>query len=150
MPARVRMVRPMKGFLVRWMITTLAVALAVEVTPMQAEGWWALVATALLLGVVNACVRPVLVLLSLPVIVLSLGFFLLVLNALMLWLAGALVPGFEVGGFWSAFFGSIIISLSGAFLQKVFVEPVAAPEPAPPSQPGPDLPMKQARGRTLE
>lgn len=148
MAGRMRMVRPVKSFLVRWMITTLSVALAVELTPMRADGFGALLAAALLLGVVNACVRPVLVVLSLPAIVLSLGLFLPVLNALMLWMAGALVPGFEVGGFWSAFFGSIVISIASGFLQKWFVEPPAL-SPASPGHPGPHAPMKQAKGRTL-
>ena len=56
-------------------------------------------------------VRPILLLLSVPFIVVTLGLFILVLNAFLLWLAGGLVPGFIVGGFWNAFFGAIIVSI---------------------------------------
>jgi putative membrane protein len=101
----------MKAFLLRWLCTTIAVALAAKLTGMQVDGWGALVATALLLGIMNAFVRPVLLVLSLPFILVTLGFFILILNALMLWLAASLVPGFHVDGFWQAFFGSIIISI---------------------------------------
>ena len=101
----------LKSFLLRWLCTTLAVAAAVALTPMHADGWFALLLMALLLGVVNAVIRPVLLLLSVPFIVVTLGFFILVVNALTLWFSALLVPGFHVGGFWSAFFGSIIVSL---------------------------------------
>jgi len=110
----------LKPFLLRWLCTTVAVAVAVQLTDMRAEHWLALVGTALFLGIINASIRPVLLVLSVPFIVLSLGFFILVLNALMLWLAGGLVPGFVVGGFWNAFFGSIIVSLVN-FVLSAFV-----------------------------
>ena len=101
----------MKSFLVRWLVTTLAVALAVEFTGMHAEGWLPLVGMALVLGIINAFLRPVLLFLSIPFIIVSLGLFILVVNALLFWLAGELVRGFHVDGFWNAFFGSIIVSL---------------------------------------
>ena len=101
----------MKSFLVRWLVTTLAVALAVEFTGMHAEGWLPLVCMALVLGIINAFLRPVLLFLSIPFIIVSLGLFILVVNALLFWLAGELVRGFHVDGFWNAFFGSIIVSL---------------------------------------
>jgi putative membrane protein len=101
----------MSSFFVRWVVTTLAVAVAVKLTGMHAEGWVPLVVMALLLGVINAILRPVLLFLSIPFIVVSLGLFILVVNALLFWFAGWLVPGFAVGGFWNAFFGSIIVSL---------------------------------------
>lgn len=110
----------LKPFLLRWLCTTIAVAIAVKLTGMHASGWAALVGTALFLGIINASIRPVLLVLSVPFIVLSLGFFILVLNALMLWLAGGLVPGFTVNGFWNAFFGSIIISIVNFFL-SIFI-----------------------------
>ena len=70
-----------------------------------------LICMALFLGIINAFVRPVLLLLSLPFIVVTLGFFILVVNTLTFWLAGGLVPGFHVDGFWNAFFGSIVVSI---------------------------------------
>lgn len=70
-----------------------------------------LIVAALLLGFVNAIVRPVLIILTLPLTVLSLGLFLLVINAAMLLLVAALVKGFSVSGFWTALFASILISV---------------------------------------
>jgi putative membrane protein len=68
---------------------------------------------ALVLGVVNAIVRPIMLLLTLPITVLTLGLFLLILNGAMLQLAAVFVPGFVVSGFWTAVFGAIIVSLTG-------------------------------------
>lgn len=101
----------MKSFLTRWLVTTIAVAIAVQLTDITADGWFPLIIAALLLGVINAVIRPIMLLLSLPFILVTLGFFILVVNALMLWFVGELVPGFHVPGFWTAFFGSIIISI---------------------------------------
>jgi len=74
---------------------------------------------ALVLGLVNTFVRPILMLLSLPLIVATLGLFLLVINALMLLLASALLPGFEVKGFFTAIFGAALISLVSFILGLV-------------------------------
>jgi putative membrane protein len=115
------MVCGMRPFLLRWLVTTLAVAVAVKLTGMQSEGWGPLVCMALFLGVINAFIRPVLMLLSLPFILVTLGFFILVVNALLFWLAGELVPGFYVGGFWNAFFGSIVVSITNWALSSVFL-----------------------------
>ena len=101
----------MRPFLTRWLCTTLAVAVAVQLTGMEATGWLALIGTALFLGIVNAFIRPVLMLLSLPFIILTLGLFIFVVNAALLGLAGALVPGFYVNGFWNALFGAIIVTV---------------------------------------
>jgi len=78
----------------------------VEVDSVQA----ALIA-ALVLGVINALVRPVLFLLTLPVTVLTLGLFIFVLNGLLFWAVGSFVPGFRVTGFWAGVFGAIVFSL---------------------------------------
>jgi putative membrane protein len=101
----------MNSLLLRWLFTTLAVAVAVKLTGMHADGWPPLIVMALLLGVINAVLRPVLMLLSLPFILVTLGFFILIVNAFLFWLAGGLVPGLEVGGFGNAFFGSVIVSI---------------------------------------
>ena len=114
------MLAPMKPFLTRWLITTVAVAIAVKLTGMRADSWTALIGTALLLGIINAFIRPALLLLSLPFILVTLGFFILVVNALMLWAAGGIVPGFYVGGFWSAFFGAIVVSIVSWILSAFF------------------------------
>ena len=109
----------MKTFLTRWFVTTIAVAVAAQITGMHAEGLLPLLVAALLLGFFNAVLRPVLLVLSLPFILVTLGFFILVVNALMLWIVGKLVPGFHVDGFWTAFFGSIVVSIVSWFLNAI-------------------------------
>lgn len=110
----------MRQFLIRWLSTTVAVAVAVQLTGMRASGLGALVGTALFLGIINALVRPVVLLLSLPFIIVTMGLFILLVNAGMLAVAGGLVPGFHVGGFWNAVFGAIIISLVSWVLSLFF------------------------------
>jgi len=77
----------------------------------RVEGFWAALVAAFVLGIINAILRPVLVFLTLPVTILTLGLFLLVINGLLLWLVAALVPGFQVSGFWGAVLGSVLISI---------------------------------------
>jgi putative membrane protein len=110
----------MRAFIIRWVCTTVAVAVAVKLTGMRAESWTALIGTAFFLGIINALVRPVVLLLAVPFIVVTLGLFILVVNATMLMVAGGLVPGFAVGGFWNAFFGAIIISVVSWLLSLFF------------------------------
>jgi putative membrane protein len=110
----------MKQFLIRWLVTTLAVAVAVKLTDIRTDGWASLICMALFLGIINAFIRPVLLLLSLPFILVTLGFFILIVNTLTFWLAGGLVPGFYVDGFWNAFFGSIIVSIVSWALSVFF------------------------------
>ncbi|PTQ52488.1 MAG: hypothetical protein BLITH_0667 [Brockia lithotrophica] len=82
----------------------------------EVHGVGAAIVAALLWGLVNAVIRPVLNLLTLPLNVLTLGLFGLVVNALLFWLVGSVVSGFVVHGFWPAFFGSILMGLlSGLF-----------------------------------
>jgi putative membrane protein len=76
--------------------------------------------SALLLGLGNAIVRPFLILVTLPLTLVTFGFFLLVINALVLMLVAALVKGFKVSGFWTAFFAAIFISIFSFFLDMVF------------------------------
>jgi putative membrane protein len=77
----------------------------------QVAGWGAAFLGALVLGLVNALVRPVMVVLTLPLTILTFGLFLLVVNALMLWLVAALVPGIKVQGFGPALLGSLLLTL---------------------------------------
>ncbi len=101
----------MKPFLTRWFATAVAVAAATWVTGIRADHVLDLLIAALVLGIINASVRPVLLFLSLPFIVVSLGLFILVVNGLLLWLVGMVVPGFHVDGFGQAFFGALVVSL---------------------------------------
>ena len=100
------------GIVLRMLITGLGIWLATYLVPgVEATNTPALIWAAVALGLINAFVRPVLVVLTLPFTVLTLGLFLLLLNAAMLNLAGWFVDGFEVVGFWSSVFGAIIVSL---------------------------------------
>lgn len=90
----------------------MAVVVAASIVPgIDYSGWHSLVVASLLLGVLNALLRPLLLILSLPLVVFSLGLFILVINALLLYFVGTLVKGFDVTGFWPAFFGGLLISL---------------------------------------
>lgn len=100
------------GFLLRVAINTLAIALAGWVVPgVRVDSLLVAVAAGLVLGLVNAVVRPVLLVLTLPITLLTLGLFLLVLNGLCFWLAAGLVPGFHVAGFWAAVLGALLVSV---------------------------------------
>lgn len=102
----------MRGLLLRWVINAgglLLVSWLFEGIRVAGLGW-AFVA-ALFLGVFNALIRPLLLLITLPITVLTLGLFILVINALMLWLTGWLLAGFEVHGFWTAVGGALVLSL---------------------------------------
>lgn len=110
----------MKPFIVRWLCTTVAVGVAAWVTGISYSGVWTLFVVALLLGLVNAFVRPVLMLLGLPFIVVTLGFAILILNALLFWMVSGLVPDFKVGGFWQAFFAALIVSMVNWMLSLFF------------------------------
>ena len=100
------------GIILRTLITGLGIWLAAYLVPgVSATSTAALIWAAVALGLINAFVRPVLVLLTLPFTILTLGLFLLILNAGMLNLAGWFVDGFDVVGFWSAVFGAIVVSV---------------------------------------
>ena len=104
----------MAGFLLRLTISALGLWLAARLVPgMQIHGAGTLIGAAFLLGAVNAFVRPALVVLTLPFTVLTLGLFLLVVNAAMLGLVAWLLDGFRLASFGSALLGSIIVSLTG-------------------------------------
>ena len=99
------------------MVLALAVWAATAIVPgIRYDDGTSLLAAALVLGVLNAFVKPILNILSLPFVVLTLGLFLLVINAVLLLLAAWLVPGFHVAGFWSAAGGSLVISIVSFFL----------------------------------
>jgi putative membrane protein len=111
----------MTAFVIRWLVTTIAVLVAAHLVPgIGYDGWGALLGASLLLGIINAFVRPILLLLSLPFIIVTMGLFIFVINALLLLLVSKIVPAFHVAGFWSAFFGAIIISLVSWILSSFF------------------------------
>jgi putative membrane protein len=102
----------MVELLAHLLITAALLLLVAGVVPgVNVEGWSAALIGAMVLGLVNFFVRPFMVLLTLPLTILTLGLFLLVVNALMLWLVSVLVPGIRVESFGSAVIGSLVLSL---------------------------------------
>ena len=109
----------MQRMLTHWILLAIALAGTSWVLPgVRVEGIGALIAAALVLGLLNALLKPVLVLLTLPITVITLGLFYLVLNAVLFALGAALVPGFVVDGFGSAFFGAILMGLVSLLIGK--------------------------------
>ena len=105
------------GFLVRLFLNALALLIVSTVIPgIEVGGVLPALSAAFFLGVVNAVVRPVLVILTLPLTIMTLGLFIPLLNAALLKLVSLMIQGFEVHGFWSAVFGAILLSLISGLL----------------------------------
>jgi putative membrane protein len=103
----------MQGFFLRTLITLLGLLLASALVPgVTINGTWSVIFAAILLGLVNGFVRPVAFLLTLPITIVTLGLFLFVLNAAMFGLVAAMLDNFIVDGFWSAVFGSLVVSIT--------------------------------------
>ncbi len=110
----------MTGILIRWLILTLAIlAVPYLISGVQVASFSSAMLTAAILGILNAVLRPILIILTLPLTIITLGLFILVINALLFELAGAVVPGVDVASFWSAFFASIIVSIVSWILNSV-------------------------------
>src|SRR5438445_13837776 len=106
----------MKGFLFRLVITGLGLWAAETVVPgVRLDGWGNLVVAALLLGIVNAVIRPIILILTLPLTVLTLGLFILVVNGISLSLVAWVLPGLHIAGLGAAIVGSIVVGLTGWF-----------------------------------
>ena len=104
----------MPGFFLRMLIAAFGLWVASAIVPgMAIQGASSLLLAALLLGVVNAVVRPLLVILTFPITIVTLGAFLLVVNAAMLGLVAAMLDGFSLGGFFPALLGGVVVSLTG-------------------------------------
>jgi putative membrane protein len=125
----------MMWLIVRLLMNAAALWVAIRFVPgISFDGdWRLLLLVALVFGVLNASVRPILTLLSLPLLILTLGLFTFVLNALMLWLTGAVSDalglGFHVAGFWPAFLGALVVSLVSLLLSTFIssgIEPFGA------------------------
>lgn len=113
-------------FVVRWLITAAAVWVAAAlIGGIHLDGWRSTLLVALILGLLNAYLKPLLVIGALPALIMTLGFFLILINtallALTAWIAGKFDSiKFEVDGFWSAFFGAVLISLVSFVLSRIF------------------------------
>jgi putative membrane protein len=111
----------MIGLLLRWLLVALALFLTSVLIPgVHADSAGSLLVAALVLGILNAVLRPLLIILTLPINLLTLGLFTLVINGGMLKLTSMAVPGFVVSGFWSAVFGALVLSFT-SFLLNLFV-----------------------------
>lgn len=111
---------PVRSFLQRWLIDTVAVMVAANVVKgITYDSLSGLFVASLLLGVFNAILRPLLLLLSLPLVILTLGLFTLVINALLLFFVGQLVKSFHVADFGAAFLGALLISLASLILNSI-------------------------------
>lgn len=127
-------------FLLGWGVTALAVLVAAKVIPgIRYDSGTSLLVAALLLGLLNAFVRPLLVLLTAPLVLVTLGLFIWVINALLLQLVGRLVRGFEVAGFWPALGAAAVMSLVTLALNAV-IGPRRKPARRPPPR-GPGGPV---------
>lgn len=108
------------SILINWVVSALAILVTAYVLPgVQVSSFTSALVAAVVLGVVNAFIKPILIVLTLPITILTLGLFTLVLNALLILLTAKLVPGFGVDGFLWAFLFSIILSLVNSFLHKL-------------------------------
>src|ERR1041384_1796615 len=110
----------MRDFVFRWFITAFAVFVAAAVVGIDYTGIGCLLGASLLLGIINAFVRPILLFLSFPLILVTLGLFILIIKALMLEFVSEIVPCFQVHGFWRAIFGAIIVSFVSWLLSAFF------------------------------
>jgi len=111
------------GLLVRWLILTAAITVAAYlISGIQVSGFFSAFFAAAVLGVLNVFFRPVLLILTLPINVLTLGLFTFVINAVLLKMASGVISGFEVHGFWSAVWGALIISVVNWLLSSFITD----------------------------
>jgi len=113
----------MKGLLIRWLFLTIAILVAAHlIEGIEVKGFWSAFFAAAILGVLNAFFRPILILLTLPINIMTLGLFTFVINAVLMMMVSGVVGGFEVHGFWSALLGSLVISVVSWFLNSFINE----------------------------
>lgn len=107
------------NILISWVVSALAILVAAYILPgVQVQSLVTALVLAVVLGVINAFLKPLLVILTLPLNILTLGLFILVINAVLIMLAGAIVPGFTVVNFWWALLFGLVLSLINSFLNK--------------------------------
>jgi putative membrane protein len=113
----------MKGLLIRWLFLTAAILVAAHlIEGIEVKGFWSAFFAAAILGVLNAIFRPILILLTLPINILTLGLFTFVINAVLIMMVSGVIGGFEVHGFWSALLGSLVISIVSWLLSSFINE----------------------------
>ena len=113
----------MKGLVIRWLVLAAAIMGASYLLEgIEVKGFFSALGAAAMLGILNAFFRPVLLILTLPINILSLGLFTFIINALMLKMASGVIPGFDVRGFWTALLGALIITLISWLLNAFISE----------------------------
>ena len=118
-----------------WLINALSLLAVAYVLPsVSIAGFYAALITALVLGLLNTLIRPLLVLVTLPITILTLGLFTLVINALLFWFVASFVDGFQVAGFWSAFWGALLYSVISSVASWLLIP---RPQQRLPQQPPP-------------
>jgi len=106
-----------KSLFIKLLITMAALLITAYILPgMYIDGLFAGFVAALILGLANIIVKPIFIILTLPLTIMTLGLFLIVINGLMLWMSAAIVPGFFITGFWNAIFDAILLSIVTWFL----------------------------------
>lgn len=106
---------------VRWIINVVALVLIARLVPgIELSGWYAAFIVALILGIINVVLKPILLFLTLPLNIITLGLFTLVINGLLFWFAASIVKGFDVGGFYTAFLGALLMSLINIIAHSIF------------------------------
>lgn len=110
----------MPGFVLTWILTAVALLITAKLVPgFQVSGIGGAAIAAIILGLANAIVKPILVILTLPLTFITLGLFLFIVNALTLWIAGSVTAGFRVNGFLPALIGSIVLTLVSSILNHL-------------------------------
>lgn len=111
------------SLLLRWVFSALSVMVVAYLVPgVKVASFWSALIAALVIGLVNALIRPLIILLTLPVNILTLGLFTLIINALMFWLASSIVKGFDVSGFAAAFWGALVYWIVSWLVNGMFTD----------------------------
>ena len=112
-----------------WFLNALALLTVAYVLPgIHVDGFTAALVAALILGLINTLLRPLLILLTLPVTVVTLGLFILVINGLLFWFAGSVLKGFEVSGFWVGVLGALLYGIFSSVLAMIFFDRKSKPD----------------------
>ena len=112
------------SLIIRWIINALALMLVAYLfRSIEVDGFYIALVTALILGLINAFIRPFLLLITLPINILTLGLFTFVLNAILFWFVASFIDGFYVAGFWAAFFGALVFSIISTIATNLIIGP---------------------------
>lgn len=108
------------NLVLKWALFSLAIIFIAWLIPgIEVSNYVTALFVAILFGLINVFIKPIIMIVTLPINFLTLGLFTLIINAFLLWLTGYIAPGFEVDGFWSAFFGAIILSFLAGFIGRI-------------------------------